>query len=84
MSFPSSTWLTPIKHTCLQVMAQGPLDRTETGWISRKGVEGCFNTHTVTWLAGRGFVSISSSKRSCSITAKGLGKIGMRAEDFAA
>jgi hypothetical protein len=84
MSFPSSTWLTPIKHSCLIVMAEGPLDRTEAGWISRKGVEGLFNSHTVRWLGDRGFCSVSSSKRSCSINPKGLMKIGKRMEGFAA
>lgn len=83
MSFPSNTWLTPIKHACLQVMAQGPLDRTDQGWVSRKGVDGLFNSHTVLWLGDRGFCSVSSSKKSCSINPKGLLKIGMRADHAA-
>lgn len=83
MSFPRASWLTPYKQTALQAMAQGPLDRTTDGWISRKGVEGLWNSHTITWLARQNYCSLNHGKTTAAIMPAGLRKIGMSAEDAA-
>lgn len=83
MSFPTSHWLTPLKHAALIAMAEGPLDRTEEGWISRKGAAGVWNSHTVQWLSLRGYSSMNHGKTVVGITNRGRQKIGL-APDWAA
>jgi hypothetical protein len=83
VSFPSSHWLTPYKHTALVAMAEGPLDRTEDGWVSRKGSEGLWNSHTILWLSLRGYSSMNHGKTTVGITNRGRQKIGLAA-DYAA
>lgn len=79
----TAQFLTPYRHTALLALAEGPLDRTPDGWISRKGVEGLWNTVTITYLAFLGFCQFNHGKTTAGITNKGRQKIGLSA-DYAA
>lgn len=83
MSFPSRVWLTPYKQTALQALAEGPLDRTPAGWVARKGGDGLWNSHTITYLKFLGLCSINHGKTTAGITNKGRMKLGIKA-DYAA
>lgn len=48
--------LTPIKETALHAMKHGPLQLGPEGWTSTVGIQGTWNTHSITWLADRKLV----------------------------
>ena len=77
------TWLTPYKQTALDALSQGPLDHTPDGWVSRKGGEGCWNSHTIFYLKHLGYCSLNHGKTVAGITNKGRIKLGI-AVDYAA
>jgi hypothetical protein len=79
----TAQWLTPYKQTCMQALSEGPLDRTPDGWISRKGTEGLWNSHTVLYLASLGFARLNHGKTTAGITNPGRKKIGLQV-DYAA
>lgn len=64
--------LSPFKYTCLRALAQGPLIWTEEGWRSTVAVRGLWNSHTVLWLAWRGYC-VAEREKSATVTAAGRG-----------
>lgn len=43
--------LNPAMESALRAMTCGPLQWTETGWTSTAGIAGCWNNHTIGWMA---------------------------------
>jgi hypothetical protein len=59
-------------QTALYALSRGPLDRTPDGWISRKGEDGCWNTHTITYMARTlGLCSFNHGRTVAGITERG-------------
>jgi hypothetical protein len=54
--------LTPMAETALHALTHGDLRWTPDGWVSSCGVVGIWNSHTIKWLAGRGYCAIRRSR----------------------
>jgi hypothetical protein len=79
---PPAHQFTPRMQELLLIIAQGPLDKTPEGWVSRKGIEHePFNSHTVLYLARRNYLSAGS--RSASIMPAGEAVV-RRLEEYGA
>ena len=63
------TRLIPFKHSALTAMLQGELRYTPEGWVSSVGIAGCWNSHVIRYLAGKGYCVIRGSR--AAITASG-------------
>lgn len=50
--------LTPMMATALRAAARGGLICTADGWIPIDNASGRWNSHTVLWLAGKGYLTI--------------------------
>ncbi len=54
--------LTPMKEEALRAMLRGELHYVAgVGWSSSVGIPGTWNSHTLQWLAGKGFCVIRGS-----------------------
>jgi hypothetical protein len=64
------TRLTPRMETALHAMTRGELYWTAAiGWQSTAGVEGCWNSHTIRYLAGHSLCVVQGSR--ATITPQG-------------
>lgn len=77
--------LPPLKESALRAMLRAPLQLVpDVGWSSVIGLDGLWNSHTVRWLAWRGYAQTFDSNGKTLAKLTPGGRAVVIQEDFAA